>query len=129
MGMPFSSIENVFILDHRPILLGWREKGFRKGYSFKFNRTCLEDPEFNEKITKTWNYLSSNKIHPYLMTFRDKMDAIKKVVKEWKFQKDKRAERLFMKPDRIRQRSGIHGCRSATFQVTMPDKGAPKGKN
>lgn len=25
LGVPFSSIENVFISDHRPILLGWKE--------------------------------------------------------------------------------------------------------
>jgi len=50
MGMPFSSIEKVFISDHRPIVLGWKEKGFRKGYSFKFNRTFLEDPAFNDLI-------------------------------------------------------------------------------
>lgn len=41
MGMPFSSIENSFISDHRPISLSWREKGFRNGYPFKFNRACL----------------------------------------------------------------------------------------
>lgn len=59
LGMPFTSIGNVFILNHRPILLNWREKGFRKGYSFKFNRSCLEDPEFNDIIVKTWKNLSS----------------------------------------------------------------------
>jgi len=31
LGMPFSSIRNVFTTDHRPICLGWREKGFREG--------------------------------------------------------------------------------------------------
>eukprot|EP00253_Pinus_taeda_P009171 PITA_09171 len=87
LGMPFSTIENVFIYDHRPIILGWREKGFRKGYSFKFNRTCLEDPEFNDIILKAWNEMSSPKYFPLLMTFRDKMESIRKVVKEWQFQK------------------------------------------
>lgn len=76
MGMLFSSIENVFISDHKSIMLGWREKGFRKGYSFKFNRSCLEDPKFNDMIIKSWNELSSNKILSPFMTFRDKMDSI-----------------------------------------------------
>jgi len=76
MGMPFSSIENVYISNHRPIILGWREKGFRKGYSFKFNRTCLEDPVFNEVIAQCWKEMSSDKSLPCFMTFRDKMDAI-----------------------------------------------------
>jgi len=83
LGMPFSKIENVFISDHRLIILGWREKGLRKGYSFKFNRQCLEDPEFNDIIKKAWNEMSSSKSFPILMTFRDKMESIRKVVKEW----------------------------------------------
>lgn len=53
MGMPYSSIRNVFISDLRPIYLSWKEKGFRNGYPFKFNISWLEDPGFNEVITKT----------------------------------------------------------------------------
>lgn len=52
MGMPISTIKNAFISDHKPISLRWREKGFKYGYPFKFNRTCLEDSAFNEEITK-----------------------------------------------------------------------------
>lgn len=87
LGMPFTTIGNVFISDHRPILLNWREKGFRKGYSFKFNRSCLEDPEFNDIIVKTWKDLSSTGNLPPFLTFREKLDAIKKVVKEWQLKK------------------------------------------
>lgn len=54
LGMPFSTIENIFISDHRPIILRWRNKGFRYGYSFKFNRNCLEDPEYIIAIKKAW---------------------------------------------------------------------------
>ena len=81
MGMPYSSIGNVFISDHRPIYLYWREKGFRKGYPFKFNRICLEDPDFNEVITKTWKDFSTKNMIPSFMTFRDKLSDMKKVEK------------------------------------------------
>ena len=37
LGMPFSSVGNAFVSDDRPIFLNWREKGYRKGYPFKFN--------------------------------------------------------------------------------------------
>eukprot|EP00253_Pinus_taeda_P022511 PITA_22511 len=86
LGMPFSTIGNVFISDHRPILLSWREKGFKKGYSFKFNRSCLEEPEFNDVII-TWREISSTDNMPPFLTFRDKLASIRKVVKEWQFKK------------------------------------------
>jgi len=86
MGMPFSSIENFFISDHRPTLLGWKEKSFRKGYSFKFNRSYL-DLGFNNLIKKTWNELASNNPSSLLMTFKDKMVQMCKVVKQWKYEK------------------------------------------
>lgn len=87
MGMPYSSIGNVFIFDHRPIYLSWREKGFRKGYPFKFNRCWLEEPDFNEIVSRTWKDLSArDKITPYL-TFRDKMATMRKVVKDWQIKK------------------------------------------
>jgi len=87
MGMPFSTIENVFISDHKPISLSWKEKGFKYGYHFKFNRTCLEDPAFNEEITKAWQDLSANCSFPPFMTFRDKMSSMRKVVKAWQYNK------------------------------------------
>lgn len=43
LGMSVSSIGNDFTSDHRPIFLEWRGKDFRFDYSFKFNRTHLED--------------------------------------------------------------------------------------
>jgi len=87
MGMPYSSIENVYISDHRPISLSWKEKGFRNGYPFKFNRLCLEDPDFNEVISKTWKDLSAKNTIPPFMTFRDKLSSMRKVVKEWQHKK------------------------------------------
>lgn len=89
MGMPFSTIENVFISDHRPISLCWKEKGFRSGYPSKFNRSCLEDPASELEISKAWKELSAN----YLATFRDKMSSLRKVVKAWQHKK-RRLDRL-----------------------------------
>lgn len=89
MGTPFSSIENIFISDHRVIILGWKEKSFRKGYSFKFNRSSLEDPSFNDLIKKTWNELAYNNPSSLLMTFKDKMVYMRKVVKKWQYEKRK----------------------------------------
>jgi len=83
MGMPFSAIENVFISDHRPISLCWKESGFRSGYPFKFNISCLQDPAFELEISKAWKDLSAN----CLATFRDKMPSLKKVAKAWKIKK------------------------------------------
>lgn len=87
MGMPVSTIENVFISDHKPISHSWREKDVKYGYPFKFNRTCLEDSAFNEEINKAWQDLSANCSCSPLMTFRDKMAAMRKVVKAWQCKK------------------------------------------
>lgn len=87
LGMPFSSVGNAFVSDHRPIFLSWREKGFRKGYPLKFNRTCLEDPTFNDIISNTWKDLSARAMLPPILTFREKMAAVRKLVKEWKIEK------------------------------------------
>jgi len=81
--MPFTSIGNDYVLDQRLIFLGWREKGFRKGYPFKFNRICLEDSDFNEAISNQWKQLSSREKMPYFLTFREKMESIWKFVKDW----------------------------------------------
>lgn len=83
MGMPFSTIQNVFISNHRPISLCCKESGFRSGYPFKFNRSCLQDPAFELEISKAWKDLSANG----LATFRDKMSSLKKVAKAWKIKK------------------------------------------
>lgn len=87
MGMPFSSIEKVFISDHRLKVLGWKNKGFRKGYSFKFNRTFLEDPAFSDLIKNLWCERLPFNPHFIFMTFRDKMDFVRKEVKESQFKK------------------------------------------
>lgn len=87
MGMPYSSIGNVFISDHRPIYLSWREKGFRKGYPFKFSRCWLEEPDFNEIVSRTWKDLSARDKIPPFLTFRDKMATMRKVVKDWQIKK------------------------------------------
>lgn len=83
LGMPFSTIGNVFISDHRPILLSWREKEFRRGYSFKFNRYWLEESDFNDVVKKTWKELSETRNRPPFLTFREKISHMQKVVKEW----------------------------------------------
>lgn len=90
LGMPFSTIGNTFVSDHRPILLSWREKGFKKGYPFKFNRTYLKDPTFNDLITNAWKDLSAKAMSPPFLTFRDKMTVMRKLVKEWKIEERKK---------------------------------------
>lgn len=82
LGMPFTSIGNDFISDHTLIFLGWRGKGFRKGYPFKFNRLCLEDTDFNEAIIRKWKELSSKENMPPFLTFRDKLASIRIFVKD-----------------------------------------------
>eukprot|EP00253_Pinus_taeda_P014782 PITA_14782 len=88
MGMPFSFIGITFSSDHRPIVLSWREKGFRVGYPFKFNRTWLEIPEFNAIISKSWKELLTGDSSPPMMSLREKMVVLRKVSKEW--QQDRR---------------------------------------
>lgn len=90
LGMPFSIVGNAFVSNHRSILLSWREKGFRKGYPFKFNRTYLEDPAFNDLITNAWKDLLSKAMSPPFLTFRDKMAIVRKLVKDWQIEKRKK---------------------------------------
>lgn len=90
MGMPISSIGNAFTSDHKPIFLSWREKGFRLGYPFKFNRIWLEDPAFNEIISNSWKDLSMRDLSFPFMTFREKLAVLRKVAKEWQYGKRKK---------------------------------------
>jgi len=88
MGMPFSSIENIIISDHRPIKLGWKERNFRNGYSFKFNSSLLDYQGFNDLIKISWSELTKNKSpSTLLMTFKDKMDHLRRIVKNWQYEK------------------------------------------
>eukprot|EP00253_Pinus_taeda_P027952 PITA_27952 len=81
LGMPFTTTGNVFISDHRPILLNWREKGFRKGYSFKFNRSCLEEPEFNDIIVvKEWQFKKRQMNRTSLWEIQMELDSISGVL-------------------------------------------------
>jgi len=52
-----------------------------------FNRSWLEDPEFNEVIISSWNDLSSRDNLPPYMTFRDKLSSIRKIFKKWQYKK------------------------------------------
>lgn len=86
-GMPHSTMENVLVSDHIPIMLSWMEKGFKKGYPFKFNRSFLKDPAFNELIEKAWKEMSSQATLPPFLTFRDKIAAMRRIVKKWEVRK------------------------------------------
>jgi len=48
LGNFCTEIINNFTSDHRSITLQWRNIGIRKGHSFKFNRSWLEDLELQE---------------------------------------------------------------------------------
>lgn len=49
-----SRVEQVYILDHCPIVLQWRVESVRKGIHFKFNQTWLEEDDFNEMVNAIW---------------------------------------------------------------------------
>eukprot|EP00253_Pinus_taeda_P022290 PITA_22290 len=92
-GPPFSFTAKDFTSDHRPILLEWRDSAFKKGYSFKFNRVFLSDPDFNNLISSKWADLQvSNKT--LFTTFREKIQALRISAKEWQTQKIKNDRRV-----------------------------------
>eukprot|EP00253_Pinus_taeda_P024216 PITA_24216 len=87
-GMPFSSIANEFSSDHRPISLEWRALQYRREYYFKFNRIFLEDKSFNDVISNKWMDMKGSALAIFL-TFREKIQSLKKTAKEWQLQKIK----------------------------------------
>lgn len=93
MGMPSSSVENIIISDHNPILLTWPGNQFRRGYSFKFDRGLLQDSAFNEYIQNAWKVIKDRDKLFIFSTFREKVAEIRRLVKKWqiqKLQKDRR---------------------------------------
>lgn len=114
LGMPFATVGSAFVSDHRQILLTLREKGFKKGYPFKFNRTYLEDPAFNDLITNAWKDLSTKAMSPPFLTFRDKMAAVRKLGKEWQIEKMKKDREKIQATrrelDNILKSSNVNSC-------------------
>jgi len=84
-GMPKSFNEIFFISDHRPISLKWKEQNFRSGYPFKFNRTWLVDPDFNDLIRRTWAESPPLENLFPSMSFIEKLSSIRSIVMEWKY--------------------------------------------
>lgn len=87
MGMPYLSIGNEFISDHRPIFVQCRHKRFSEHYPFKFNRTFLEDPDINHIVSNAW-MASIHNGYSSPHTFRERMEYVQSKVKTW--QQDKR---------------------------------------
>lgn len=96
LGMPFSSVDNSLISDHRPILMGWTSMGFNKGFPFKFNRQCLGDLEFRDIVVKAWRDYESSGTVSHQEYFLNKMINIRKVVKNWQKLKRSADRREFM---------------------------------
>lgn len=88
-GMPRSHTGIDFTSDHRPIFLKWKEKDYRLGYSFKFNRVFLEDQSFNEAIGKKWKELQESDMALFT-TFREKIQSLRVVAKDWQIHKKRR---------------------------------------
>eukprot|EP00253_Pinus_taeda_P005878 PITA_05878 len=85
-GLPISSISNVYLSDHKPILLEWRTQQYRKDYYFKFNKSFLEESSFNDEISKIWGELAGTE-DATSITFCGKISRLKKYAKEWQHQK------------------------------------------
>eukprot|EP00253_Pinus_taeda_P002472 PITA_02472 len=58
MGMPFSTIENAFISDHRPISLCWKEKEFRSGGKSMAKKKSQSDRLALQEIQKEMDDIS-----------------------------------------------------------------------
>lgn len=78
-----SKIINNFTSDHHPITLQWRNVGIRKGLPFKFNRTWLEDPNFNQLIQDCGKYYPTSHMPSPSQNLLNKMDSLKKEVKPY----------------------------------------------
>lgn len=92
MGMPYSTVENILVSDHRPILLSWLEKQLRKGYSFKFDKTLLQDIAFNEYIINVWKVLKVREKPPTSQPSVKKWKRSGSLSKNGKFKKDRKTK-------------------------------------
>jgi len=116
--MPCSTVENILVSDHRPILLSWPEKQCRKGFSFKFDRTLLQDTAFNEYIINAWKELKARDKLPHFKTFREKMEEIREIVKKWKIQKRQKDKReLQMLQQELDSLLGLTDYASCSFEM------------
>eukprot|EP00253_Pinus_taeda_P012528 PITA_12528 len=95
LGMPLSYIELAFISDHRPIVLKWRESGFRLGYPLKFNRTWLEYPDYNSLILNSLKRFLENDASDLCPSLMDRMVYLKQISKRWQLDKKKK-DRLLL---------------------------------
>eukprot|EP00253_Pinus_taeda_P006944 PITA_06944 len=83
LGMPHSSVENILVSDHRPIMLTWPPSGVKMGFPFKFNHTYLHEPTFNELIINVWKEMFDSSCLSPPHSLREKLSVLKKVVKDW----------------------------------------------
>lgn len=94
-GMPLSFTDSDYTSDHRPIYLEWKELDHRLGYSFKFNRVNLEDQDFNDAIRKKWKEIKESDMALFT-TFREKIQTIRVVTKEWQIRKKKKDKQALL---------------------------------
>lgn len=73
---------NKFISDHRPITLQWSEIVPHSSFPFKFNRTLLQDPEFNNMVHDTWGNINVMGSSP-MLSILEKLDSLWGSVKLW----------------------------------------------
>jgi len=93
-GLPLSFTGDDATSDHRPIFLVWKEVAPRFGYSFKFNRSHLEEQEFNDIIRKKWKEIKESDMALF-STFREKIHSLKLITKDWQIRrKHKIGQRL-----------------------------------
>eukprot|EP00253_Pinus_taeda_P002898 PITA_02898 len=98
----------------RPIILEWRDSAFKKGYSFKFNRVFLNDPDFISLITSKWAESQASSAALF-STFREKFHALRIAAKEWQSHKIKSDRR-----DLTSINSALESLLSTSTWDTMP---------
>eukprot|EP00253_Pinus_taeda_P035371 PITA_35371 len=89
MGMPYLSIGNDSISDHRPIYIQWRHRLYKQRYPFKFDRTFLDDPALLLIVTDAWSASVFN-LSSSPPSFRERMSFVRSKVKSWQLDKRRR---------------------------------------
>eukprot|EP00253_Pinus_taeda_P005605 PITA_05605 len=89
MGMPFLSIGNESISDHRPIFLQWWQRPYKQHFPFKFDRTFIDDPDLIHVVTNAWS-ASGNRASSHAPSFHERMRHVRSIVKTWQSEKKSR---------------------------------------
>eukprot|EP00253_Pinus_taeda_P025007 PITA_25007 len=88
VGMPFLSIGNESISDHRPVYIQWRNRLFSQHFPFKLDRTFIDDLDFILVVSDAWHasVIKSSKNAP---SFRERMIYVRSKVRIWHTEKRK----------------------------------------